>query len=275
MSVADQIVSAIARQSNRLGRIRDAVYLDTNAWSTLIKGHIPCEPLWQWVSQTSRYIWMSRFQLAELTRDDRLVRPLAEILRIFPVVLVDRGQNEFQGEPWYRVKIDYEKVLVLGADDLCDAFVNEFVSGPLQQAHATLAKDSERFRQWLERALKSIPGTRPRTWDEFPRRLNDWVRFKCEQNGIEANEAAIDDPDCYIGLKLSYSILFLRYFVNRQAWKTSDYVDYLHVADMAYSGVVVTEKNLVDCLKQASRRPELRAPKMTVGLKWLANPASG
>src|SRR5205085_1611305 len=86
------------------------------------------------------------------------------------------------------------------------------------------------------------------------------------------NEVALANQQCYVGLRLSYSVLFLRYFINRQRWKPSDYIDYLHTADMAYAKIVVTERNLSECLRQAAQRPEVMAPEVIADLRWLENP---
>lgn len=271
--MSEKVASFILRQVNRLGRVKDAVYLDTNAWSKLAKQEISYRPLLGWVQAKGFHIWMARFQMAELSRDTRLARPMAELLRDLPVVMLDREQNEFDGEPWYKVKVGLDEFIRLSTQELFDEFVNQMESGPITQTRIQLARDAENFRDWLERSLASIPKSTPRDWSGFPQRLEDWVRQQCERNGITVNEVALANPECYVGLRLSYSTLFLRYFINRQSWSPSDYIDYLHAADMAYAGVVVTERNLAECIRQAAKRREVTAPDLVVDLRWLHAPS--
>lgn len=72
-----------------------------------------------------------------------------------------------------------------------------------------------------------------------------------------------------MGIRFGYSVLFHRYYVNRQSWQDSDYLDYLHAADMAYAKLVITERNLAECIRQATRRPEIEGPEIVVDTSWL------
>lgn len=270
--MSEKVASFVLRQVNRLGRARDAVYLDTNAWNKLAKQEISCRPLLSWVQARGYHLWMARFQMVELSRDTRLARPMAELLRDLPVVVLDREQNEFDGEPWHKVKVGLDEFIRLSTQELFDEFVQQMEGGPITQTRSQLDRDAESFRDWLERALAAIPESTPRDWSGFPQRLAAWIRQQCERNGVTVNEAALVNPECYVGLRLSYSVLFLRYFINRQPWKPSDYIDYLHAADMAYAGVVVTERNLAECIRQAAKRREIMAPDLVVDLTWLHAP---
>lgn len=271
--MSEKVASFVLRQVNRLGRVRDAVYLDTNAWSNLAKQEISYRPLLDWVQAKGYHIWMARFQMAELSRDTRLARPVAELLQDLPVVVLDREQNEFDGEPWYKVKVGLDEFIRLSSQELFDEFVKQMESGPISQMRNQLERDAANFRDWIERSLAEISESTPRDWSGFPQRLESWIRRQCERNGIPVKEAALANPECYVGLRLSYSTLFLRYFINRQPWRQSDYIDYLHAADMAYAGVVVTERNLAECIRQASRRREVTAPDLVFDLTWLHAPS--
>ena len=59
--------------------------------------------------------------------------------------------------------------------------------------------------------------------------------------------------------------------INGQVWRPTDYLDYLHAADMAYAKLVVTERNLAECIRQAVQRPEVNGPGLAVPLSWLQN----
>lgn len=266
----EKLASFVLRQVNRTGRVRDAVYLDTNAWSILIKRQVSFEPLKLWVQRTGHHIWLAKFQIAELVRDTRLALPFAELLRNLPVVMLDRDQNEFQGQPWHKVEIYFDEYIHLTDQALVDEFERQMLYGPFRDVAAQTVKDGESFRLALEQSLGSVGG--PSNWTEFPKRLEGWVRAKCSQQGIPVDERALNDPQCYVGLKLSFGVLFLRYLMNRQRWRTSDYIDYLHVADMAYARVAVTEKNLGECIRQLAKRPELTTPEVVADLRWIENP---
>ena len=114
-----------------------------------------------------------------------------------------------------------------------------------------------------------FPPDEPRDWQTFKRRVSSWIRQMCIKNGHAVNENGIADPACYVGIRLGFAVLFSRYYVNRQTWGDSDYLDYLHAADMAYAKLVVTERNLAECLRQATRRQEIDGPEFAVDISWL------
>ena len=87
---------AIRIAVNAVQQIRDAVYLDTNAWSLLAKGHAPVQPLARWTERNGCFLCLSRMQVAELSAQRSVVEGLANVLSHVGVVLVDRGQNEFR-----------------------------------------------------------------------------------------------------------------------------------------------------------------------------------
>jgi hypothetical protein len=276
MSILEESISTFILSSiNRVNRIKDSIYLDTNAWSVLAKKHLPSEPLRKWVTENHYYIWLSRFQLAELSSNSQLAKLMANLLSEVGVYMVDRGQNEFSGAPWYQVKIEYERYIRLNTDELRNAFAKEFFSGPVRDAMNRVRKDGKAFGEDLMKSISNIPKDSPRNWKEFPERLERWIRSRCKSNGISVNEKSLATPECYAGLRLSYAVLFLRYFINRQSWKPSDYVDYLHAADMAYAGIVITEKNLAECIRQAAKRAELSTPMQVVDINWLKKPNFG
>ena len=80
---------------------------------------------------------------------------------------------------------------------------------------------------------------------------------------------------CYAGLRLSYAVLFHRYFVNGKKWLASDYVDFLQTMDIAYAKIVVTERGLAESIRQGLKRLELRGPEFVFDLSWLPCPSVG
>jgi hypothetical protein len=264
----ENLKHAVLMAVNAAQRVRDAIYLDTNAWSILAKRLVPVEPLAQWAERNGCFLWLARMQLAELAARRDVVEGLADVLERVAVVMVDRGQNEFDGEPWHRVKLDLQQYLRLNTAELRRTFVEEFVS-KLDPVRGQLKEDGERFRQWLDEALAGIPPTEPRDWSGFVVRMQSWVRQMCARNGRPTNEKSINDPTRYVGVRLGYSVLFHRYYVNRQSWKDSDYLDYLHATDMAYAKLVITERSLAESIRQANRRPEIEGPEIVVDTSWL------
>lgn len=256
---------------NRLHGIRDSVYLDTNAWSMLAKGEVSVEPLVEWVRKHNYYIWIARFQLAELTAKKSIMKRMADILEKVGVIVLDRGQEEFNGQPWNQVKVVFQQHIQLKNNELKEAFVTEMTSSAMARAREQVKNDGKNFQKWLEEELDKIHND-PRSWKSFPERVKKWITQQLRRNGWEPISGALDNPCCYAGLRLSYAVLFLRYFLNRQRWRSSDYVDYLHAADMAYAKVVVTEKNLCECLLQVSKRRELCTPDAIFNTSWLSNP---
>lgn len=267
-----KIASIVTRHLNLLNRNRDAVYLDTNAWSTLAKRKVSAEPLREWIEQNGYHLWLARFQLAELARSKSLARPLAELLRELPAVMVDRDLNEFRGQPWHKVDIAYDEYIHLTDQGVFDEFVYQMTEGPIKQAGYALVQDGKNFQFALERALEALSSDTPRSWSDFPKRLRDWMEVKCNQQGLPVREQSLSDPTCYAGLRLAYGVLFIRYFLNRQRWQSGDYIDFLHASDMPYAGIVVTERGLAECIRQLTKRPEITAPELIADLRWLQKP---
>ena len=269
---AEQVASAVIRGVNRLNKVRDSLYLDTCAWSNLAKGLYKVAPVKQWCRENSAYIWLSRFQLAELSADTRLARPLGLLLQQLNAVMVDREVNEFSGEPWYKVKEGLVMPLNLKSDTAIDAFEDMMISGPIRGANYQLKSDGEAFRQLIEDMLARVPSDQKRSWADFPDALRRWIENRCASMGKDVHPDGLTDPDRYVGLKLSFGVVFHRYYLSGKIWKTSDYVDYLHCSDMAYARTVVTEAGLAESIRQVTRRIPGIGPEVAHNLKWLMTP---
>lgn len=271
MSLGEVMSDFVIRQINRLNRVRDAVYLDTNAWSALAKGQIPFEPLIRWVKENSYHLWMTRFSMAELAGDTRLFRPFAELLQNFPVLMLDYGENEVKGKPWYSVEIEYQQLFHI-SKALVDVVVDEYTNGPIREARMKVLEDGKKFEILIQKELSEVSNIKPRDWSGFPEAMEKRIRRKCEQHGIIVEDAAISNLECFIGERLFHSVIYWRYFISRQKWKPSDYIDCLHTVDMAYARVVITENNLAECIRQVSRKAKIMTPDAYPYAEFLPNP---
>jgi hypothetical protein len=271
MSAGEVMANFVLRQINRFRHERDAVYLDTNAWSALAKGQISFEPLKKWVKENGYYLWMTRFSMVELAGDTRLSRPFANLLKEFPVVMLDYGGNELKGSPWYSVEIVEQQILQI-TDDLVDVIVDEYASGPIRDARAKILEDGRDFGMSIQKEVSELPAEKTRHWSGFAELMSKRIRRKCQHNGIEINEAAIQNLECFIGERLSHSVVYWRYFISRQSWKPSDYIDYLHTMDMAYARTVITENNLTECIRQVARKTKIMTPDVYPYTEFLPDP---
>ncbi len=270
--IAEQVASIVIRGIHQVNKVRDALYLDTCAWSNLAKRTYSPEPLARWCKEEATYVWLSRFQLAELSGDTRLARPLGKILQEINAVVIDRELNEFSGDPWHKVKVGFEMPLILNGNEALDAFTEMMISSPIRPANYKLREDAEEFKKMIENLLANVPSDRKRSWHDFPKALRSWIEYYCARNGKPVHPEGHTDPERYVGLKLSFGIVFLRYYLNGQSWKGSDYVDYLHCSDMPYARTVVTEKNLRECIRQVTKEIPGLGPQEVHDLKWLASP---
>jgi hypothetical protein len=248
---------------------RDAVYLDTCAWSALAKGEFPHEPLFSVARANGWIVLLSRMQVAELSAKPDLIEKLADLLEQLEVVFIDRVTNEFSGKPWNQVQIEVGSRICLSDEGMKGAFVQAFTSPQLEETRLGLKRDRDAFRLWLEQEMAKLRPDERRTWADFGPRVEKWIRQQCQKNDVTVSETGLSDPDCYAGLRLSYAVLVARYLINRQRWRDSDYLDYLHAADMAYAKIVVAERNLAECLRQAVRRPEVSGPELIKEMDWL------
>jgi hypothetical protein len=269
---AEQLASILIRGIHRVNKIRDALYLDTCAWSNLAKGAYSPKPIAKWCREKATFVWLSRFQLGELSADTRLARPLGKVLQEINAVVIDRELNEFSGDPWHKVKVSLEMPLILNSNEALDAFAEMMISGPIRPTNHKLRDDAEEFKKMIESMLTNVPSDRKRSWRDFPKALRSWIDYHCAKNGKPVCSDGYTDPERYVGLKLSFGIIFLRYYLNKQTWKGSDYVDYLHCSDMPYARTVVTERNLGECIRQVTRAIPGLGPQEVHDLKWLASP---
>ena len=153
----DNLARAILMAVNR-ERVRDAVYLDTNAWSIIAQGEVPVEPVAEWARQNGCFIWLARMQVVELSARRDIVEGIADTLERISVVMVDRGQNEFVGAaPWDRVPLELQQHIHLTSPKLKAAFIEEFAPPKLDPIRAQLKEDCARFREWLDDALGIFP----------------------------------------------------------------------------------------------------------------------
>lgn len=262
----------VVRAIHRLGKVRDSLYLDTNAWSGLAKGRYDTELVRQWAETHQCYVWLSRFQLAELSADTRLAGPLAEIVRKLRPVFIDRELNEFSGEKWHKVKTSREIPLILDEQVTMDEFVDQMTSGTIRQANQQLRTDAQGFEVMLQAGLQAVPTMRTRSWRELNDSMARWINDRCARQGVTLHPDAVSDPERYVGTKLAFGVIFARYYLSGKVWNRSDYVDYLHCSDMAYAHTVVTEKNLAECIRQVTRRVPGLGPQNVHDLSWLTTP---
>jgi hypothetical protein len=270
----EDLPQAVLIVLNQVTRTRDTVYLDTNAWSLLAKGVRPVAPLAAWLNQNKCIAWLARMQLAELSASPRVLEGLAHVLEQVPVVLLDRGQNELDGAPWNSVRVELSHFLHLTSQDLKDEFVKQFSGPNFAAARAQLAADRDAFGALAAAALAATAAGAPRGWHIFPDRVKRWVEQICSKNGRTPPEEFLLEPTRYIGTRLSYAVLFVRYVQTGQPWHKGDYLDYLHAADMAYARVVVTERNMAHCIREAMSHSNLVGPDLVVDTSWLNAPSN-
>jgi hypothetical protein len=120
--------------------------------------------------------------------------------------------------------------------------------------------------------LARIPSDRKRSWNDFPDALRRWVKHRCAGMGKEVHPEGLIDPEWYVGIKLSFGVIFHRHYLSGKKWAASDYVDYLHCSDMAYARTVVTEGSLVESIRQVTQRIPGIGPEAVHNLSWLQAP---
>lgn len=162
--------------------------------------------------------------------------------------------------------------LNLKSDTALDAFEDMMISGPIRGANYQLKSDGEAFRQLIEDMLARVPNDRKRSWADFPDALRRWLENRCAGMGKDLHPAGLSDPERYVGLKLSFGVIFHRYYLSNKVWKTSDYVDYLHCSDMAYARTIVTEKGLAENIRQVKQRMPGIGPETVHNISWLQAP---
>jgi hypothetical protein len=252
-------------------RLGDApsVYLDTNAWSTLAQRSELVTALALWLRDANYQLILSRFQVVELSAAPKLFGGFADAVAFLQPIMVDRGQNEFSGKRYQDVSLELLLHLRINRSDLRREFIEQLSGESLQQARGVLKEHAKSFGEMVEAQLDVAPRDL-RDWQHFSTSLARWLHQQCARNSAELRADAMVDHRRYVGLKLAYAVIYWRYVINKQRWRgMSDYVDYLHAADMAYSSVVVTERNLAEAVRQVASRTAIQVPKQIYTIDWL------
>ena len=264
-------MSIVSHAVSRALGFRHGVYLDTNAWSELAKSTIPIEPLGQWLKDRCQTLIITRFSIGELSKDDRLAHQVASIIERLDVVFADIGTNDLAG--MNRKDVPYELLMRLTPQDNAtkDELIKFFQSQQIREAIQGLNMDAE---QWKKRIANAVASKQDGcwTWDDFQPTLLDLVKGTCLSSGRDFLESAFLDPNCYVGIKLAFGVVFARYFIAKKRFAPSDYVDFLHCSDMAYFEVVVTESGLCEAITQVRNRMPGSGANNVYTLQWLKTP---
>lgn len=231
--------------------VRDALYLDTNAWSALAKGLADAKPLADWLARTNSTIAITRFSIGELTKDDRLAEKLADVITLLGAFFVDLGTNDLDGQRWRLVPYELVQSLRPADADAKAALVELLRNGEIRKSMAGIRADATKWQARIERLIRRRSKW---IWDQFDEMLRQFIRSTCKACGRAINEKGLTDNNSYVGIKLAFGIAYQRYFLNGQPFRPSDYVDYLHASDMAYFKTVVTERGTCEAIKQVQRR---------------------
>ena len=244
---------------------RDALYLDTNAWSTLAKGYADPIPVADWLERTNSVIVITRFSIGELTKDDRLAANLADLIESLTVIFVDLGTNDLSGQQWNLVP--YEKILSLKPADAeaKAALVDLLQDSQIRNTMAAIRSDAATWQTRMEQMIQQRPKW---TWNDFNAQLQRFIRDTCVGCGRTVNDEGLNDNNVYVGVKLAFGVAYQRYFLNRQPFRPSDYVDYLHASDMPYFKAVVTERGMCAAIKEIQRRLPGLGPEEVHNLTW-------
>jgi len=244
---------------------RDALYLDTNAWSKMAKGGADPAAVADWLARTNSVITITRFSMGELAKDDRLAEKLAELIELLNVIFVDLGENDLSGQHWRLVP--YEKIMSLKPADAGarHALVELLRSQQIRDTMNSIRSDAS---DWQRRFEQMIQQRRTWTWRDFNMRLEQFIRDTCLASGYSLNTKGMADNNVYVGVKLAFGVAYQRYFLNGQPFGPSDYVDYLHAADMPYFKTVVTERGLCTAIKEVQRRLPGLGPDEVHNLTW-------
>lgn len=256
----------------KYGMFGRAMYLDTNAWSELAKGNLPDTIIHSWLSEELNYLVLAPYQLVELSLRSDLGEGLVQIFKRNRTFMVSRGlDEELNGRGSWGMGFDVFTPLEGDREDILDAWLDEFRA---KTARRDFDGQADRFvdstRQWIERSLKEAPGPPPRPWQpHFWRFVDRMVRDRCQANGFIYKPDRLQRQDCYRGSKLQLAVLYERYYLRRKKWVDSDYLDLMHLLELAYAEIVVTERSLAAALNAIQHSiPQLSVPDAR-NLSWL------
>ena len=246
------------------------MYLDTNAWSELAKGNRRSARLDEWLKTNDGFLTMSPHAAVELCRKPPLLSDLLDFMEERKTVLVTHGKDEITGKKifwasWYDLwyPVDFRDKIPR------EIFVEEMLKCSLLDAANKVRANRTWLKEWLESSLNDAPPPGKNPWRRFDTLLSRWISARAKDAGHPFVEEGLHDPDCYRGEKLQFGYLFERFYVSRKTWEGPDFLDFLHMYEMAYADAVVTEKKLVHCIREVHQRVEGLGPSDVNDLNWL------
>jgi hypothetical protein len=180
-------------------------------------------------------------------------------------------EEELNGRSSWGMGFEVFEPLEGDREDVLAAWLDEFRA---KTARRDFDRQADQFvkrtRQWIERSLDEAPSPPPRPWQpHFWRFLDRMLNDRCRANGFIYKPDRLRRHDCYQGSKLQLAVLYERYYLRRKKWADSDYLDLMHLLEMAYANVVVTERSVAAAMNQIRRSlPELSIP-AAHNLSWL------
>jgi hypothetical protein len=246
------------------------LYLDTNAWSELAKGNRSTATLDRWLEDNAGFLALSACSASELAQRPDLVESLADFIAQRRVVMLRHGDTELSGKQiFWASYYDFFTPIDLRDEACRAAFVDEFLNGPIVRTYSESHKNREWLEQWIDSARRTSPPPRKRSWEKFPLGLAKWLKARAEAAGFALAEGAIEDPTRYRAAKLQFAYLFQRFYLSGKRFEDSDFIDYLHLQDMAYADAVVTERGIASCLREIARHAPSIVKFEVHDLSWL------
>jgi hypothetical protein len=246
------------------------MYLDTNVWSELAKGNRSANVIDRWLQENSGFLAFTGFAALELSTASRLIEGLADFISKHRTVMLRHGDHELTGRQIFWASY-YDLFLPIDLNDTehRHAFIDEMRNGTIVNAAAVVRQNKTWLKSWIENAVLTSPRPGRNPWRRFNDLLYRWLEARTSTAGYKLHADAIVDSTRYRGQKLQFAFLFERFYISGKKWQDSDFVDFLHLQDMAYADAVVTEYGLAYSLTEIARNAPGVAPPEIYTLDWL------
>lgn len=253
-------------------------YFDTNILSILAKEQARWRPLQDFLYRDDLCIAVSGAQVAELSSDTRLHRPLNDLLTAVPSVLIKTADvildEEVQAHPGRRAGtlMQYPLNALFGTQDFA-----QYLSSPeLAEARRNQRQTAGLWMQKLIDLKPNFPPSKTGKYTAAQAKEFAWIMTIQQLSGTHLeflrrfqHDVASLNADAFPSAQIMGYAMFYKYYLAGRTPRDSDFGDMFHLHAMPYCKLVVVERNMCEVLRQVKRNHKLLDGVVLKNLRFL------
>jgi|GEM_PF-1312288 len=253
-------------------------YFDTNILSILAKDQARWRPLQDFLYRDDLCIAVSGAQVAELSSDTRLHRPLNDLLTAVPSVLIKPADvilnEEVQAHPRRRTAtlLQYPLNALHGKQDFA-----QYLSSPeLAEARREQRQTAQEWMRRLVDLKSNFPPSKTGKYTSDQADFFAWIITIQQLSGSHRefmerfrNDVANFKADVFLSAQIMGYAVFYKYYLAGRTPQDSDFGDMFHLHAMPYCKLVVVERNMCEVLRQVKRKHKVLDGVVLKNLRFL------